>query len=140
MKLEDDYQTDGNSGSGTTTGYSVEARCSCREPKRYGDLILHDKWQTIHFPKGSPGVPPPKFQQYELERTGLHGYQAAQALRWWFHAELEQEIMGGLCIETRIIKHEIEYSYKATAISQHEVIGSEDRTNYMPDWGKDRDK
>lgn len=139
MKLEDDYKTEKESGSGTTVGYSVEARCSCREPKKVGDIILHDKWQRIHFNKGFPGVPQPKVHLYELERAGLLGYQTAQALRWWFHAELEREILGGLCIESRLVKHQVEYSYKSTAISQHEIIGGNDRSNSMPDWGKEND-
>lgn len=134
---ENEYPKKGQSQSGTNHAYSVQARYDYPEPKVFGDIILHKEWKTIYFPKSRDvGVPTGNALDWAGNQMGLMSYQAAQALRWWFHANAEAEILGSLCLETRIVKHKVEYSIKEEAISDHEYIGGDDRSNVMPDWGK----
>lgn len=42
---------------------------------------------------------------------------------------------GGLCLDTRIVKHEVRYSYGSTRKTEHCLIGGDDRSSIMPDWG-----
>jgi hypothetical protein len=55
-------------------------------------------------------------------------------LRWWVHAQAEIE--HEFCIETRLVKHEIKHSYEITAVSQHALVGGDDRSSLMPDYGE----
>lgn len=136
MELEESYDRNRGSGSGTAPAYTIEARCTSR-PKKVGDIILDKEWRNIDFTRGNYGVPLSRFNRYIYEQCGMFNYQAAQALRWWFHAELENEPLGGLCIDTRLVKHLIKYSYSAEAIGQHDIVDGKDRSNIMPDGNKD---
>lgn len=137
MEKESEYPKDGQSHSGTTNGYSVQARYNYPEPKQFGDIILHREWKTIYFPKSNTiGVPTGNSLDWAANQLGLLSYPAAQALRWWFHANAEAEILGSLCLETRIVKHKVEYSIKEQKVSDHQYIGGDDRSNILPDWGK----
>jgi len=130
-----EFPKQGGSGSGTETCYSVEARCT-HKPKQIGAQIFDANWLTVQFDHVAPplGVPsgPPSMMR---DKLGLYGYQAAQALRWWFHANAAAGWQDG-CIETRLVKHEVKYSYSSQALSAHVAIGGEDRSGVMPDWGK----
>lgn len=131
-----EYPKSGQSHSGTVFAYSVDARNNYPEPKQFGDVILHKEWKRMYFPEGKCGVPiGNKFDCAQIA-LGLLSYQAAQALRWWLHAEAEVEMLGGMCLETRIVKHEVTFSMSEKKISHHEVIGGEDRSNCIPDCGK----
>lgn len=137
MELEDGYKTACGSGSGTQSGYSVEAR-SRKGAAKIGGMLLSEQWQKIDFPKGKPGdkgVPAPGGYDSsgQLERHGLYSYASAQALRWWLHAvadDCDADRSGwGLLkratcygIETRLVKHEVKYQYTITATSAHEVV------------------
>lgn len=124
------------SGSGTIHGYSVEARYASHSPLVLGDLILDERWRHVSFPKGHPGVPiGPSYHASFLSRCGLMSYPAAQALRWWLHAEGDASSIGCLCLETRIVKHKVRYSYGVTRESVHCTVGGDDRSNCIPDWG-----
>jgi hypothetical protein len=121
-------------GSGTDSGWSVEARYAYYEPKVINGMMLDDRWRTVHFNDTSPiGVPRgPRYHSPWLAHCGLYSYQSAQALRWWFIAQAEAELLGSLCLETRLVKHKITYSYHHTAETAHEVIGGDDRSNTRP--------
>lgn len=136
MELEDGYTRDGSSGTGTEIAYTVEARNNYIDPRQVGGQIFDNRWRRVIFHRDVIGVPQCDRHNRHTREHGMLGYQAAQALRWWVHATAEAERMA-ICLETRIIKHTIEYSYKITAVSAHEMIGGEDRSNYMPDWGKE---
>jgi hypothetical protein len=132
MTEQDVFPRKGQSGSGTEIGYSVEARYNYPSPKAFGDIILDDRWRTVHFPEGKTGVPAGPIYYTHTRAQGLFGYSAAQALRWWLHALADAEILGGLCIETRLVKHEINYSNQTTIIAAQAYIGGDDRSNTMP--------
>lgn len=139
MKLEDTYKTDRSSGSGTSTGYSVEARAHC------GPTIVHGKiygpdWSVVEFRErdDDSGIPAPGGYDSsgQLLNHGLLSYPSAQALRWWFHADAENDEYNGMRIgnkrvvlrtstvgiETRLVKHEVKYSYTITAVSAHDEV------------------
>jgi len=126
------------SGSGSVEGYRVEARYMGHEPKPFAGLILDKEWRLLTFNDKTPiGVPiGDSYHAPMLKQTYCFSYQCAQALRWWFHAQAEVEMLGGLCLETRIVKYEIQYSHSAKRVSEHCLIGGDDRSNCMPDWGK----
>lgn len=122
-------------GNGTDIGWSVEARLAYYNPQAVAGLLLDDRWQTVSFPEGRIGVP--RSSRYSLPwfaACGLYDYAAAQALRWWFIAQAEAE-GGAICLETRLIKHQMKYSYEHTAESAHAYIGGDDRSHIMPDGG-----
>lgn len=134
----DSFPYKGTSGSGGLVAYSVEARYAYPEPKIFAGNLLDSRWRTVHFDKVQPpfGVPAGgRYHQPMLYYTGLYEYQAAQALRWWFLAAAHAEFSCG-CIETRLIEHKIEYSFKSTATKAVAPVGGDDRSSIMPDWGK----
>jgi len=135
-EINPEYPKKGQSHSGTVSAYSVEARYNYPEPKQFGDIILHKEWKKMYFPEGKHGVPVGNKFDYAQIALGLLSYQAAQALRWWLHAEAEVEMLGGLCLETRIVKHMVTFSVSEEKVSHHDIIGGEDRSNCVPDWGK----
>lgn len=124
MELEDDYKRERGSQSGTETAYSVEARYNNHSPIVIGGQVFDNRWRAVKFDKSPIGVPDEKSFHRHAEEYGLHGYAAAQALRWWLHAAADAERIGGsLCLESRLVKHTISYSQKVVAISAHEVVG-----------------
>ena len=123
-----------SSGNGTMEGYSVEARSVYTSPQNINGQLFDERWATVKFNNNSLiGVPEgPSWSIHWLRLCGLYSYPAAQALRWWFHANSEHQ----LCLETRIIKHKINYSYQSSRISEHAIITGEDRSSMMPDWNQ----
>lgn len=117
----DEFPRKGNSGNGSTTGYSVEARYAYDSPLVVGDITLDLRWRTIHFPQGSPGVPERAAWEGDPIRYGLHTWAAAEALRWWFVAEVEAAHRGHFCLETRIVEHHIKYNYSVEAVGATEA-------------------
>jgi hypothetical protein len=115
MTDEQVYPISGQSGSGTHISYSVEARSTYIRPQQVGDIILDQRWQRLFFPKSPIGVP--SSSNIGEKECGLMTYSAAQALRWWFIAELESSFKH-LCVETRIVKHLVKYSY-SEEITKH---------------------
>jgi hypothetical protein len=102
------------SGSGTETGWSVEARLNYFTPKSVAGMVLDDRWQTVPFREAALGVPAHR-RGSPLALVHLYEYSAAQALRWWFIAAAAAEIEA-ICLETRLVKHKVAYSYSATAL------------------------
>ena len=131
IKKEKDaeYPRKGQSGSGTTHGFSVEARFnSGLGIKEICGIQLTSQWKTLTFAKVDPpipGVPNGSILHYFPRYFDLLTYEAAQAMRWWFHAEAEHQMLGGLCIETRLVKHKVTYSIAEEAVSHHEHVGGD---------------
>lgn len=138
MQLEDGYKTDRGSGSGTTIGYSVEAR-STGQPTFINGNMIGEKWTRLEFPRGEKGVPVPGCYDGsgQLAKLGLFSYPSAQAIRWWFQAVAENDFLDTATpiripmprpwsIETRLVRHEIKYQYTVTATSAHEMIDNHD--------------
>lgn len=134
MALPDEKESCGN---GSIDGYRVQARYMYHEPKIIHGMALDERWRYIDFPQSHVGVPRgPDYYTPMLQAAYCYSYQSAQALRWWFHAEAEREMLGGLCIDTRLVKFTIEYSHKWKPVSCHGLIGGDDRSSSIPDWGK----
>lgn len=133
MDLDSDYKRDRGSGSGQETAYAVEARYNAASPVSIGEQIFDNRWREVVFPKGPIGVPGRPWNEQSM-KLRLLGYSQAQALRWWLHAEADST-MSGICLETRLIKYEVSHSHKAVAVSQHCIVGGEDRSNFVPDYG-----
>jgi hypothetical protein len=134
MQLEEGYKTDRGNGSGTTVGYSVEARSTSKPTLVLGNMI-GEKWTRISFSRGEKGVPIPGCWDGsgQLEKLGLFSYESAQAMRWWFLAAAEDSFVNDArlirvplpspwCLETRLVRHEIKYQYTVTAVSACELV------------------
>jgi hypothetical protein len=134
MQLEEGYKTDRGNGSGTTVGYSVEARSTSKPTLVLGNMI-GEKWTRISFSRGEKGVPIPGCWDGsgQLEKLGLFSYESAQAMRWWFLAAAEDSFVNDAlpiripmpspwCLETRLVRHEVKYQYTVTAVSACEVV------------------
>jgi hypothetical protein len=132
MELEAEYERGKITASGEDSAYTVEARYAYTSPVEIAGQLFDNRWRQVVLYEGAIGVPCEMLAKHR-ERFGMLGYAQAQALRWWLHAEADS-FMNGLCLETRLIKHEIKYSSEAVAVSQHCVIGGEDRSNCVPDW------
>lgn len=122
----DTFPKKGSNASGTQQGYMVEARLAYPEPKMVAGHLLDLRWKKLTFDPAKGGVP---IGRGWPEYCGLMNYQAAQALRWWFIAEAERDYMSG-CLETRLVKHRLVYSWSIEAIGASDLVS--DRSNIMP--------
>jgi hypothetical protein len=130
---ENEFPRQQSTGSHKCPGYTVEAR-SVGGPLKVGDLTLGNEWERIPFHRSIIGVPCAAHHESGLKYVNLLNYPAAQALRWWFHAEAHKEA-GWLSLRTRIVKHEVQINHTVTAVSAHCEVGGEDRSALAPDWG-----
>ena len=123
-----------SSGSGTMFGYSVEGRSVFTRPETINGQIFDERWATIEFSQNPiVGVPVgPPWTEPWLRLAGLYDYASAQALRWWFHANSAHK----LCVETRLVKHELRYSWEANRLSEYCLVSGDDRSSMMPDYKK----
>lgn len=104
-------------------------------PRDVAGVLLDQRWKRLHFDPSPIGVPAGcSMLSGDADRHGFLSYPAAQALRWWFHATAHAGL-DDLCLESRIVKHKWKYSYSSQRVSDHAVIGGDDRSNTMPDWG-----
>jgi hypothetical protein len=103
---------------GNEIAWSVEARSSVGPQNCMGQLF-GEQWKRVDYERGATGVPDggPIF---EGRYFGLLGYHAAQALRYWFLANLSAAYKG-TGVETRLVKHQIKYSRSATAVEAEEL-------------------
>jgi len=125
-ELEEGYRKDKNRGSGADVGYTVEARHNYIRPCKIGNQMFDNRWQQVEFEGGPHGVPTMTIGHRALHLGFLLPYNAAQALRWWFVAAAEAgEIGGALCLETRLVKHKLKYSYEVEAIETVAESGKE---------------
>lgn len=98
-----------SNGSVSMTGYKVEIRTSYPDPQRIGELIVDGKWRTIPFKvlDDASSIPTGYFDEL-LAKNNLLGYVQAQAFRWRVMADAEaNEMMGSLCLETRLKKYHL---------------------------------
>ena len=122
-----------SSQNGTTHGYYVEAMSASHWPERVGKQIFDTRWRRVSFDEAAVGVPIARpCLRPIMELAGVYSYEAAQALRWWFHAASEK----GICLRSRIVKCSVKYSVEVERQSEHCEIGGDDRSNFMPDWDK----
>ena len=129
MTEENEYPKKTGSGNQTMTAYSVEARYDYATPKQIAGQIFDNRWRRIQFEKANLGVPVgPPYQSEMLEKMSLLSYQSAQALRWWFLAIANAEPAGCLCLETKIVKHQIKTSYNCEAVSEMSFIEGREAT------------
>ena len=117
ISLEEDYKTIKSKGSSTSTGYTIEARFHVREPEKIGRQIYDDRWRQVEFDRSASGGPMSPVYHHELIERGLLSYSAAQALRWWFHAQAEIECVGGAPgLQTRLVQHRVTCTHEVAAI------------------------
>lgn len=135
MELEADYKRDIGHGSGSETAYFVEARYNYSEPIKIGAQIFDNRWRRVDYQESMIGVPRCANHARHTAEHNMLGYQAAQALRWWLHANATAMIAGNLCLETRILSCKISWTYSIEVIGAHEHIHGDDRSNVMPDYG-----
>lgn len=134
---EDVWPKRGSSHSSTSDGWKVEARLAYHTPTQVAGMLLDLRWRQVHFDKSPVGVPGERYPNF-LVMAGLLTYQQAQALRWWFIAEAQHQ-SSSLCLETRLIKCRLKASYEYEEVSSHAVIGGDDRSSIMPDYGVKED-
>ncbi len=136
---EEDYPKSRGSSNTSCEGYTVEARFVGDKPVELSGQLFDNRWRQVDFVESKIGVPAaPQYLLHDFRLKGLLGYSSAQALRWWMHAAADNNSpFGGLCLETKLVKHQLLTTSKCEAISEHCLIGGEDRSNCIPDWGKD---
>ncbi len=118
-------------GSGTCHGYSFEARYNYPSPKTVGGIALDNRWRAIGWQEAKIGIPLRRHRMFGLDATMLLEHNEAEALRWWFICLADAtEVCGSLCLETRIVEHEIKYEYSATPIA---YIDAMDMRGDLPD-------
>lgn len=133
-KEQDDYATKpdvfpqkGTSGSGDAHAYTVQARMAYFEPKQICGHLLDTRWRTIYFEQSPVGVPAQsRYSPWSGCLPGMMTYEAAQALRWWFMANAAHTF-DHFCLETRLVKHEIKYSFEEQAVSAGALVDSRSR-------------
>jgi hypothetical protein len=129
--IPDEFPHSSGSGQATETAYTVEARCLDHPMQVAGKLFGH-QWTRVAFDKTLRGVPDaPAYSVRTLEH-GMFAYAAAQALRWWLHAQAEFERGFFTLLETRLVQHEIKTSHAITAVAAHDVISAADRSSTGP--------
>jgi hypothetical protein len=125
------------SGTSSETAYTVEARCPGQHPMAVARQLFGHHWCRVVFGESTgQGVPAAPLWKVHTIEHGMYSYAAAQALRWWLHAQAEFERGFFTLLETRLVEHTIETSHKITAVGAHQIIGSEDRSATMPNWGE----
>jgi hypothetical protein len=99
----------GPSRGGTQSAWSVQVRCSGHmAPVILGEHAFDNQWRDLPFEIGAHGIP--MGSRFDVhQQMGLMTYAAAQALRWWFLADLT--VAGKeYRFETRLVRHEVTYS------------------------------
>jgi hypothetical protein len=129
----DQFPKKSSNGSGVYTGYAVQARHAYIRPDTIAGMLLDTRWVEIPFAHMTDGNGVPG--DADLAKYSLLTYPQAQSLRWWFIAAAKAENKD-LCLETRIVKAELKLTFEKTFVSAHELVGPTDRSNLMPDWGK----
>lgn len=112
-------------GSSTTLHYKVEVRTSYPQPKVLNTggrepFVIDFCWRELPIRLG--GTPfgtniPIQTWDRDAAEQGMVSYIAAEAHRWGFLAWLDaNEIGGTMCIETRLVKVEMQKTYKLTEL------------------------
>ena len=123
--MEQEFPKRARSRGGNTHGYSIEARTTYPEPQEICGMLLGKDWQQISLCNSPNGVPAHRSYDFAVSALGYLGYEAAQALRWSFLAQAAAS-GGDYCLETRLVKHKIEYKAEAIKVCEVDVL----------DWGE----
>ncbi|MDO8473560.1 MAG: hypothetical protein Q7T05_07065 [Dehalococcoidia bacterium] len=134
--MSEKYRTN---ASGRTIGYMVEGRCTAAVPYQVGTQLFDTRWQEVRTTDGDGrvGVPPAFFEGPWLRQCNLHGYAAAQALRWWWHSIAAAECgkfstWGSNSLESRLVAYEVTYSIRSARGREIEVAGRTDYADQTP--------
>jgi hypothetical protein len=111
-------------GPSSTAPPSVEARYVYPTPITIGNQVFDNRWRTVDFQQSPIGVPGSVWLNRYTATLGFLPYESAQALRWWVLAELRKGFQG-ICLETRLVRHEVQYNLKSKAISAHDNLGGD---------------
>lgn len=121
--MSDEYPKKSSNARGTEEAYSVEARCTDIRPRTIAGRLFDNRWQKVAFDQAAIGVPGGPSHNHHSRHLGLLTYSAAQALRWWIHAAADVEVIGSICLETKLVKHQIRYEWSCEAVSEHAMVG-----------------
>jgi len=108
------------SGSGNSRAYSVEARLNYHDPETIGGVIFDNRWRPVPWQGvfDKLKVHPSRKFRGDLVATGLLLREEAEALRWIFICIADGErALGSICLETRIVEHQVEFSYSAMPVA-----------------------
>lgn len=94
-------------GTSKSTVYQVEVRFNYPQPRQFGGLLLGRDWQTLETSIVPHGQGVPNNLWNAADQRGYLSYEAAEALRWWFHASAAL----GACLESRLIAFDYEESW-----------------------------
>lgn len=130
----------GHHGSGNESGiyYKVECRNTHTEPKIINDpngqtFVIDSYWRQIPIginTKSGLGIFIKTYDAF-ASQLGLYSHAVAEALRWQFVAGLEYiEVMGSLCVETRLVAVSLTKEYKTTEKGILDSYSSYDRTRH----------
>ena len=113
---ETEFPSERGKHHSTMVGYTVEALFDYDSPRMIGGQLFDNRWRVVSFAQVSPpyGVPTTKPFTAELSKHGLYDYEAAQALRWWFHAVANNE-GNEYCLRTRLVAHKVVSETRVTA-------------------------
>lgn len=138
----DIFPRDGSSGQGTYRAYSVEARHNYSEPIDIYGTRYDREWRAVPVRSMPPGVGLPSKKHLTspmMERLRLLSWEQANAIRWCLHCGGDEHGLGSLCLETRIVEHEVEYKYSERVVAAHAPIGGDDfggtKPPTTPFWG-----
>lgn len=126
-------QTRESTTNGHDYGYTIQARHNAHGIFTCGGQQFDNRWAEVNFKPVPEGYGVPGYRERSMTgAVGLYSYEAAQALRWWLHAEAANgrksdiyALFAGGCLETRIVKHKMIYSYTVEAVSHHEHVGGD---------------
>lgn len=116
------------SASGTTQVYVVEARTTSGKITIIAGNALSPEWRRVNFAQSKIGVPNCTYHIIsERYAPGLFTYEAALALAHWFLTIPAGERatilpMHPLCVQARIVKVELKYSYETKEVGVGEAI------------------
>jgi hypothetical protein len=112
---------------GTNVGFAVEARMQGTTPEQLAGQLFDNRWRRVEYVEVDPpfrGIPSTRHGM--LRECGLYSHSAAQALRWWLHAQADVEFKG-IGLETRLIQHKVTFKVEWQA---------EEAVDYEGTWEK----
>lgn len=114
--MSDTFPNERGNHHSTLIGYTVEAMFDYNSPRMIAGQLFDNRWHEVSFVKAPEGFGVPAGDRFntEIHKHGLYGYEAAQALRWWLHAQARLE-GNEYCLRTRLIEHKVVTETRVTA-------------------------
>lgn len=114
--MADEFPSERGKHHSDLSGFTVEAMFASDKPRQIAGQLLDNRWAEVSFAMAPQGFGVPAHDQFnaEIVRHGLYGYEAAQALRWWLHAQARLE-GGEYCLRTRLVVHKVVTETRVTA-------------------------